>query len=222
MARPKEGYRLADGTPAPGVTTILEILAKPALLHWAYEQGRLAERGVIQSLYERRDAAAETGTVVHDMAEAYERGQVPEACLEGLTPEQSSRAQSGFLAFLEWRQSSGLKAIETETPLVSERYRYGGTLDVVYRDLRTNGTVLGDYKTGKAIYAETWLQLAAYALLYEEHHLNTILTGYQVLRFDKQTGGYEVAWKPEINVWRTAWLTVLEAYRALRACEGKS
>jgi hypothetical protein len=221
MARPKAGYRLADGTPVPGVTTILGILNKPALLHWAYEQGKLAERGVIQSLYEHRDQAAETGTVVHDMAEAYERGQVPEAHLEGLTPEQSSRAQSGFLAFLEWRQGSGLEVLETETPLVSERYRYGGTLDVVYRG-RTGGVVLGDYKTGKQIYSETWLQLAAYALLYEEHSPGDSIVGYQVLRFDKQTGGYEVAWKPEINVWRTAWLTVLEAYRALRACEGKS
>ena len=218
MARPKNGYRDSSGRTLPGVTTILGMLAKPALLHWAFEQGKLAERGEISSLYDKRDEAAATGTLVHDMVEAAEKGQVPELLLAGVGVEQASKAETGFLAYLQWREDSKREVLLTELPLVSDRFAYGGTLDVVYS--AKGGVILGDYKTGNQIYSETWLQLAGYAVLWEEHRPEPIV-GYQVLRFDKRTGGFDVAYRPEITDWQNAWNALLACYYMMKIAEGK-
>ena len=62
MGRPTLGYRLKDGTKVPGVTTIIgRFKDSGGLLWWAFEQGQAAERGEINSLYDKRDAAAEAG-----------------------------------------------------------------------------------------------------------------------------------------------------------------
>ena len=53
-------YKKADGTRVPSATTYLGVLAKPALIHWAWELG-------VQGLDYRkvRDQAGETGTLGH-------------------------------------------------------------------------------------------------------------------------------------------------------------
>jgi len=64
MARPASGYRLKDGTRVPGVTTIIgRFKDSGGLLYWAFEQGQAAERGEISNLYDKRDEAADAGTL---------------------------------------------------------------------------------------------------------------------------------------------------------------
>ncbi len=76
MAHPKGGYRTTDGTKVPGVTTILgRFKDSGGLLWWAFEQGKAAQRGEINSLYDKRDSAAEAGTIAHDLVEMHIKGE---------------------------------------------------------------------------------------------------------------------------------------------------
>ena len=63
MPRPKGGYRLADDTRVPGVTTITGIdgSGKEGLIHWAWQRG--FEDQV--DYRELRDVAGGIGTAVH-------------------------------------------------------------------------------------------------------------------------------------------------------------
>jgi len=75
MPHPKGGYRLSDGTRVPGVTTIISRFKDSGgLLWWAFEQGQAAQRGEINSLYDKRDEAATAGTICHDLVEKYIKG----------------------------------------------------------------------------------------------------------------------------------------------------
>jgi hypothetical protein len=60
-----------------------------------------------------------------------------------------------------------IKTIFTERPLVSERFRYGGTLDK-YALIMDEETVI-DYKSGKDIYDDYFMQLIACAELLIEN-----------------------------------------------------
>jgi len=77
MARPKAGYKTKDGKKVPGVTTIIgRFKDSGGLLWWAFEQGKLAEQGVINSLYDKRDEAAESGTIAHSLVEMHLKGEI--------------------------------------------------------------------------------------------------------------------------------------------------
>ena len=59
-------YKLASGTKVPGVTTVLSLLNKPALVKWA---NNLGLQGIDSNKY--RDAAADIGTLAHAMIQAH-------------------------------------------------------------------------------------------------------------------------------------------------------
>ena len=212
MARPKAGYRAEDGEPVPGTTTIIgRFKDSGALMHWASEQGRLMERGVISSIYERRDSAADAGTLAHELVERYIQGLTPETVLAGVPPEVSDRAQTAYLAYLEWHRQSRIEVIATETVLVSERYRYGGTLDAVFR-MPSGETHLGDWKTSNGVYEDYLVQLAAYQQLWNEHYPLTPVTGAHLLRFSKETGDFSHHFYADLSDARELFLLYRRAY----------
>ena len=184
MARPKGGYRLKDGTKVPGVTTIIgRFKDSGGLLWWAYEQGQAAERGEIHSLYDKRDEAAEAGTLAHDMVEAHIRGNPPPD-LSKYTPEVIKQANQGYENYLRWAATSNIEVIEQEVPLVSEKYKYGGCLDA----LMAHGKLaLGDWKTSNGVYQDYIIQLAAYRNLWEENNPHRLIEGgFHLCRFSKE------------------------------------
>lgn len=153
-------YKLANGTPVPGVTTILGILNKPYLVHWAWELGR-------QNLDYRevRDTAGDAGTLAHYLIMCLLKGELPD------TSEYSSvdiqKAKNSLAKFKNWlKEHPSLKPIMIEAALVSEEFRFGGTLDL-FAEL-DGEFVLVDFKTSKAIYPDMLYQLAAYRKLLEE------------------------------------------------------
>lgn len=155
-------YKLADGTRVPGVTTVLGILAKPALISWA---NRMGLQGIDTTKYV--DAAANAGTCCHAMIEAHLKGE------EFDESEYDSTAidiaSNGYLKYLDWEKANVLESIESELPLVSERYKFGGTIDM-YCTLNGIPTLV-DFKTNQTgIYDEMMHQTAgAYRLLLEEN-----------------------------------------------------
>lgn len=202
MPTPKGGYRLKDGTRVPSVTTILDrFKASGGLIHWAWDLaheplmraiallGSGDPNGIAEFLsipiehfdYRAvRDRAADAGTIAHEMVECFIRSRDFDPA--PYNPELVKLALPAFEAFMEWAGSTKLAVIETEVPLVSERYRFGGTRDAI---VVSGSRAIGDWKTSKTIYPEYLCQLAAYGILDEEQG-NKIDGGYHLFRFSKQ------------------------------------
>jgi hypothetical protein len=180
--RPMKGYFTADGIRVPGVTTITGFYKTRQLMVWANKEG-LAGR----SIDEKRDEAASVGSLVHGWIESYIHGR------DGYYPTQDEPeflvgAWSGFKAFLDWAEQVDLNVIETEAPLISERYRYGGTLDAV---ALVGGTLkLLDWKTSGGVYSSMLAQLGAYRQLLRERDGNTAPDAAQLLRVGKEHGDF--------------------------------
>jgi len=63
-AKAHQRYRTSDGTIVPGVTTVIGILNKPALVKWANDLGL---RGIDSASYV--DETARIGTLAHEMVQ---------------------------------------------------------------------------------------------------------------------------------------------------------
>lgn len=163
------GYRL-DDQKLVGVTTALGVLDKPALRNWYAEQA--AKRAVdewdelaLLPVSERLDrirwgardtvqAAALRGTEIHDLGQKLAEGVEVDVPPEHVGPVE---------AYARWLDEWEVETIAAETPLANTKYGYGGTADLWGKvGKRDNAVCLLDVKTGKGVYNETGLQLAAY------------------------------------------------------------
>lgn len=170
-------YKLADGSRVPSVTTYLGILAKPALIHWAWELG-------VQGLDYRkvRDQAGDVGTLVHYLILCKLKGEEPD--LSTYTPQDVALAASPMNKFEEWLKEHKLQEpMLLETPLVSEEYKFGGTPD--FFGLIDGQATLLDFKTAKEVYQEVFYQLAAYKYLLLEHGYARTTDLVRILRIGK-------------------------------------
>lgn len=204
MGRPSK-YLLKDGTQVTGVTTIIgRFKESGGLLQWAFQQGKAAERGEINSLYDKRDEAASIGTAAHAAVEAYIKGKDPDQAIRHLLPitdqeKLESAYQSAWQAFqsyLNWTQQTRLKIVEQETPLVSEKYRYGGTLDAIGEI--DGKLVMLDWKTSARIYQDYLIQLAAYNQLWVEN-TGKVLHGFHLCKFSKDYGDFSHHYFSDLN-----------------------
>jgi hypothetical protein len=191
MPHPKGGYKI-DGKRVPSVTTILgRFKESGGLLWWAFEQGKAAERGEINSLYDKRDEAADAGTLAHDLVEQHIKGQKAELP-EGVSEKIAEAALRAYQGYLQWARITKLQIVETEIGMVSERHRFGGTPDAIGRIDVGQGPELCllDWKTSKSVYPDMLCQLAAYKELWEENFPERRLTaGCHLLKFSKSDSG---------------------------------
>lgn len=180
MATPKAGYFLKDKTKVPGTTTVIgRFKDSGGLLHWAFEQGKLAQQGKIQRLYDKADEAAAIGTQAHEMIEAYINGKpVPVPTDE--------RATQAFDNAIKWLTQTRIQIVSEyqELCLVSEKYKYGGTPDAI--GLLDGKLIMLDWKTSNSVYQDYLIQIAAYKNLWEENFPDKpIEGGYYLCRFAK-------------------------------------
>ena len=173
---PAIDYRNAEGKRLKGVTTVLAILAKPALIGWAYKRGKDN-----LPLYESRDKAADAGTHAHLMIECHLKG-LPDPPTNGLAKDVIDKAESCYLAFLDWEKAHTFKMIESELSMISEAFQFGGTIDI---GAIVNELGIVDIKTSKDVYFSMKVQVAAYGHLYQENRPGKI-KGYHILRLGDQ------------------------------------
>lgn len=128
----------------------------------------------------KRDEAADSGTIAHEMVDCHVHGKQFDA--SKYDPVLVERAKPAFNGFLAWVNQVHFEIVETEVSLVSRKHLFGGTRDAI---LIGGKRALGDWKTSNAIYPEYLCQLAAYGILDEEAG-NKIEGGYHLLRFSKQ------------------------------------
>ena len=174
-------YEADDGTILPGVTTILANLGwnKSILMAWAAKMERQNK-----NYKEESKEAAEIGTLGHALAEAYLTAKtVPQSITDAYTPTQIAKANNAVLALVEWQKQSNLTVVFTEKNLVSNKWRFGGSADIIFTNAQGDFE-LADIKTGNGTYADYILQLAAYAVAAEEtlSDLSNVSTSYALER----------------------------------------
>lgn len=158
MARPSDGYTLADGTKAIGVTTVCDQYKNnQALIRWAWNQGKA---GI--DFEATRDTAANIGTDVHDRVESFIHGRTHRTKLS--LSEDIRKADKAFGAWSDWWRTQNIKIVETEVAQVCELHRFGGTFDALAVD-GAGDLVMLDWKTSSNIYEGAIVQCAAYAHL---------------------------------------------------------
>jgi hypothetical protein len=184
-------YYAKDGALVPGVTTVLGVLAKPALVPWA---NKLGLAGVDVKNYV--DVLATIGQLGHDMICCHNQQK------EFISEEPRDlidKAENCFLSYLSWEKQHEIVPILCEAPLVSEQYRFGGTVDMFA--LVDGVPTIVDYKTGKAIYPEHIYQVAAYRqLLTEQGHKVDAVRILQIGR-DETEGFSEKVVSDSISSW---------------------
>ena len=160
-------YMLKDKTRVPGVTTICNLINKPFLIGWA---NRLGLEGIDSTKYV--DELADIGTFAHEVISLELKGEDTSSnCYDDYTQNQAECAGPCIAKFYEWKKNNKITPILIETGLISEKHKYGGTLDL-YCELNGKKTLL-DWKTGSGFYEGHKVQLAANKNLLEEN-------GYEV------------------------------------------
>lgn len=195
-------YKTSEGKIVPGATTITGLLNKPFLVTWA---NRLGLEGIDSSTY--TDEAAKVGTLAHALIQADLQDDTIDRNL--YSPQQMDLAENAVLSFFEWKSHHQIKVIFCEKQMVSDTMLYGGTVDC-YCKLDGKPTLL-DFKTGKAIYEEYFVQLAAYAELLREN-------GYpveqvRILRVGRdETEGFEERSVADTRKWFEIFKKLLDIY----------
>jgi hypothetical protein len=184
-------YPCPDGVDRVSVTTVIGVLAKPALIGWAAKEERNlvldaaaeflveskevvnpreyrkfleARLGAQKAHVKKLRAATDIGSAVHEKIEWTLRGELQQAV--GPEPQLEGAALWAFMAWEDWRKSVNLVPVQIEQMVYSVKHGYAGTLDLFAEmDLPTGqrGMAVLDWKTSKALYPESSLQSAAYA-----------------------------------------------------------
>lgn len=195
-------YKTSDGRRVPGATTITGLLNKPYLIKWA---NNLGLDGIDSSKYV--DEAAAVGTLAHALIQANLTGEHLDTSV--FSPVQVDLAENSVLSFYEWKSRHSVKPIICEVPMVSDKLGYGGTVDC-YCEL-DGKPVLLDFKTGKAIYEEYFVQTSAYRELLIEN-------GYpveevKILRVGRdETEGFEERSIKDTRKYFEIFLSLLNVY----------
>lgn len=204
-------YKNAAGKRLPGVTTILNVVNKPALINWAH---RLGTDGI--SLESARQKALDAGSIAHFMVECHLAGNEPD--LSDYAQDDIDKAENAYIKFLSWWESNGLTLRASELQLVSEAHQYGGTIDIVAA--KASGEVwLVDLKSSKAIYEDNWRQLAAYRALWDEYRPDQAIDQACIVRIGKEADedDFEAQVRPSTAKNFKAFLAAQVLYEALKA-----
>lgn len=213
-------YKLPDGTPVKGSTTIIgRFKESGGLIWWACRQGQQnPDMDPSEALYGGREA--EIGTIVHSMVEAKIKGGNADKILtdSDLSPIHREKAQSGFDAYLQWERLTNLEITHQEIMLVCPKYGFGGRPDAI-------GTIEGepclvDWKTSKAVYSDYLIQLASYGWLCEHglqqekkyKPLGIKVKGFHLCRFSKENGDFSHHYYSQLDTEWEQFLLFLKAY----------
>ena len=114
-------------------------------------------------------------------------------------------------AYRKWANQSKLEIIEQEIQMVSEKHQFGGCPDAI--GMIDGELSLVDWKTSKAVYPDYMIQVAAYALLWEENYPDRPITGgYHLCRFSKTGGDFSHHYWSELEDAKQQFILFRQAY----------
>lgn len=175
---PRHLYYFNGAGPWPGVTTITDVLDKPALTKWHRTQVAKAAVAHAERLVADHAAGNDAAAVAFLLAarnegtNGRERGSRIHASLESVLARTPAPVDVRDVPAIEgartWLNETGVRPIEVEAFLIHETLGYGGTCDLIAEI--AGETWLLDWKSSKSVawpdgrvYDEMRLQLAAYA-----------------------------------------------------------
>lgn len=179
----KEHLYELDGKPLTGVTTILNVIAKPALIQWAaseavnYVCNNIEE--LITATKERQDEllkeaktahrrkkedAGQKGTDVHALIEERIKGAIKNN--DGYFDPQGIDENTQVQHFLNWAIDNKVQFLESEKRMYSKEKWTAGTCD--FTCVINGKRYVGDIKTGGVYDRIPHFQTAAYRMMLEE------------------------------------------------------
>lgn len=217
-----------DGKPLIGCTTVLNVLAKPALIQWSANMAvkYVIEKGVpyygenddlvdnyivtgemldeAKTAHRRKkEGAADVGTHVHLWLEQYITGLKP------AIPEDPQEKKM-IEAFLKWEEEVKPKWLASEKRVYALSTHTAGTLDFI---AEINGKVyLGDFKTSSGIYNEMFWQTSAYQYMLQEMEPTRRIDGHIIVNIQK-TGKIETRESFDYHTNIKAFLACLTMYK---------
>ena len=220
-----------DGKPLTGITTILNVIAKPFLIQWAanmatetikrkWEMGKLYTQEEFDATLEearlahrkKKETAGELGTDIHSQIEEIIKeaikidGKIP-PILKTLSKLPGNEQINHFV---NWAVENKVKFLDSEVRIYSKELFLGGTCDFVCEIEKE--IWIGDIKTGNGIYPEHFFQTAGYQLLFEEMGLCPKIKGHLILNL-KKDGTFEEKRSVSIEDNKEAFLSALKIYR---------
>jgi hypothetical protein len=168
----------------PSVTTILDAYPKTAAFYeWLKKMG-----GDADSI---RDEAGIKGSVVHQLTEAYDKGETVSLIdLDGRIRYKSSEWKM-FERYVDFRNTVEPQILRREYNIISPRLGTGGTIDsnVLFNYRKLQGKYIIDLKTSNNIQDHYWCQGAAYIKMHEEAFPEEHIDGFAVLWLNAKTRG---------------------------------
>lgn len=189
-----------------GVTTILQILDKPALMQWAanmaseyWREGikagtdeitldRLAKEAPLAWKL-KRDAAGQIGTLIHKWIEEHIQAKIQKK--DGPTAPINEIMYTAVVKFLQWEKDNVGEYLFSEKKLYSVTHNVAGTCDFTYRD-KEGKLSLGDLKTSNSMQRTFDLQLAAYRYMLEEESPSEVYENMVIVRVGKDEGKIQI------------------------------
>ncbi|MCX5786078.1 MAG: PD-(D/E)XK nuclease family protein [Elusimicrobia bacterium] len=185
--------------PLKSVTSILGIIAKPALIAWSAREAanyfktellRLGRTALDPAMLDQiaKDAAGAHRRKANDAADLGSKcHEIFQAIIQGKEPEMiPNELVEPTLDFKRWRMQSDIEIVALELPVASLDYRFGGRLDAVGHSKTRGGFGIVDYKTSKSLeYGNEYsYQVGGYAAALREQYGIDVVWG-EIVRFGK-------------------------------------
>lgn len=226
----KKHHYTWEGETVDGVTSILGVINKPALVYWSANQAaeyveanlplntpldEVQKKGLVEGAKKAHrnflKDAADYGTLLHDWIECYIKSTIGQGSKPNMptNPKLKESAEK----FLNWIKEFDVKFIASEQKVMSKKYKFAGTFD--FLATVKGKIVLGDIKTSSGIYDEMWLQTAAYKGAYLEEFADKHIDHTLIFRCGKD-GSFEVKELNDYEKNYNAFVSALILYRRLK------
>lgn len=233
----KNHIHLLDGQPLMGVTTILSVISKPALIAWSANMAsdyikEHSERFIetVEDLENEIVADIAWYKVYEDILKeaksahrkkkesAGDWGTAVHLAIEEWIKENKlpttldEKGMEVFNKFRQWSAENKVKFFESEKHVWSEKYWIGGIVDLV---LEMNGKkYIGDIKTSSGIYNEAFFQMGAYNLCLEEMGAHKDIAGYLVINLRKD-GNMDMMIAEDMEVNKKAFVSARDLWEII-------
>lgn len=224
----KHEYRI-DGKLVTGITSIINVLAKPSLIQWSANEAvkyikqnlNLDEirgiekdtaetvlRGILQEAKyahkKKKESAGEHGTNTHALVEQWIN--------EHISGNRNDTDYTAIQPFIDWAQDNVEKFLFSERQMFNDKLWIAGTAD--FGCITKDGKrLMGDFKTSSGIYGiDYFLQLAGYVILAEGERDDERYDGGVIFRIGKD-GKHEVQYRYDLTADKEAFLACLTLYR---------
>lgn len=214
-----------EDKPLMGVTTVLGVIAKPALIQWSanmacdYLKERATEFFNNPTLFNdilkeartahrtKKEKAGDWGTAVHLAVEEWIKEK----------KEPTDLDEMGMLAFnnfKNWATENKVEFLESEKHIWSKELWIGGIVDLVF--IMDGKKYIGDIKTSSGIYNEAFFQMGAYHLCLEEMGEAKDIEGYIVINL-KKDGKIDLKMATDMELNKQAFKNALGLYKIINS-----